>query len=859
VRYNPRAGQKSRFSWYFSKENIVADSKDPSEKLINEIKRHLTLTLGRDRFSTTRWNMYEALALTIRDHLIDRWINTQQQYYLQDAKRVYYLSMEFLIGRALGNAILNLDLGKEVKDALVELGYRFEDIEDEEPDAGLGNGGLGRLAACFLDSMATLNLPAYGYGLRYEHGIFHQLIKDGYQIEEPDNWLRGGNPWEICHAEQAMPVGFGGHVEEYIDPVTKRLVVKWFPAEEVIAVPYDTPVPGYQTRTVNTLRLWAARASNNEFDLNLFNEGAYVEAIEQRALAENLTKILYPNDQVAQGRELRLRQQYFMASATLQDILRRYDKYHADFSNFVDKTAIQLNDTHPAIAIPELMRLFIDVYRLDWDYAWSLASGTFAYTNHTLLEEALEKWSVELMSKLLPRHMSIITEINRRFLRQVANKFPGDTQRLSRMSLVTDGHGPQVRMAYLAIVSSHSVNGVAKLHTDLLKSQLVRDFHEMYPDRFNSKTNGISQRRWILQCNPELTELVTEKIGTDWIGTLTELKKLRAFAEDLEFHKRWKEIKQGKKDALAKIIKDELGIEVDPTSIFDVQIKRFHEYKRQLMNILNVIALYIRLKNGPCPDFVPRTVIFSGKAAPGYAMAKLIIKLIGSVAEVVNKDPEIGHRLKVVFLPDYRVSLAEKIIPASDLSEQISTAGKEASGTGNMKLALNGSLTIGTLDGANIEMLEEIGEDNMFIFGLKVEEVIALKKQGYNPRDYAKPGTTLFKVLQLIDSGHFCFESPELFNPLLHSLLDAGDPYMVLADFESYAQCQDRVAKVYRDQTEWTRQSIMNVAGIGFFSSDRTIQQYANEIWNVKPCLIEDDRVDWGDDVPTLAKPISKS
>ncbi|MDF1661424.1 MAG: glycogen/starch/alpha-glucan phosphorylase, partial [Planctomycetota bacterium] len=516
---------------------------------------------------------------------------------------------------------------------------------------------------------------------------------------------------------------------------------------------------------------------------------------------------------------------------------------------FVDKTAIQLNDTHPAIAIPELMRLFVDVYRLDWDYAWELTTGTFAYTNHTLLEEALEKWSVDLMTRLLPRHMQIINEINRRFLRQVANKFPGDIDRMQRMSLVTEGHYPQVRMAYLAIVASHSVNGVAKLHTDLLKSQLVRDFNEMYPGRFNSKTNGISQRRWIFQCNPELTSLISEKIGTDWMSTLTELTNLRPFADDKAFRDRWRVIKTAKKEALAAIIDKELGIKVDPNSLFDVQIKRIHEYKRQLMNILNVIALYIRLKRNPSADFVPRTVIFGGKAAPGYVMAKLVIKLIGAVAEVVNNDPEIDDKLKVVFLPDYRVSLAEKIIPASDLSEQISTAGKEASGTGNMKLALNGSLTIGTLDGANIEMLEDIGEENMFIFGLKVEEIQAMKAAGYNPREEANKSPVLMEVLKLIDSGHFCFEKPDLFEPILHNLLDGGDPFMVVADFDAYAECQDEVAEVYKDQDEWARRAILNVAGIGYFSSDRTIQEYADEIWDVKPLPIEEDRVDWGDKI----------
>lgn len=824
------------------------------QAVFDEIKRHLSLTLGRDRFSTTPWTVYEALAYAIRDRLIDRWIATQQQYYVKDVKRVYYLSMEFLIGRTLGNAILNLDMDEPIRKALKELGYALEDIEATEPDAGLGNGGLGRLAACFLDSLASLNYPAYGYGLRYEFGIFHQLIKNGYQVEEPDNWLAQGNPWEICRPDAAVSIGFGGQVEERIDPATGRLVVTWHPAEEVMAVPYDTPIPGYKTHNVNTLRLWSARASTQQFNLDLFNEGAYVEAIEKRALAENITKILYPNDQVAQGRELRLRQQYFMTASTLKDILRRYDKYHGDFSEFAEKTAIQLNDTHPAIAIPELMRLFIDEYRLDWDQAWDLTSRAFAYTNHTLLEEALEKWSVGLLSRLLPRHMQIIYEINSRFLRQVANKFPGDIGRLSRMSLIQEGQHPQVRMAYLAIVASHSVNGVAKLHTELLKSQLVSDFHETFPNKFNSKTNGISPRRWIFQCNPELTQLITGSIGEDWMTDLSQLTKLRPLADDSSFREQFRAIKLDKKKALAKLIKDEMNLVVDPHSMFDVQIKRIHEYKRQLMNILNVVQLYLRLKAGPCPDFVPRTVIIGGKAAPGYFMAKLIIKLINAVAHVVNNDPEIGGRLKVVFLPDYRVSLAEKIIPATDLSQQISTAGKEASGTGNMKLALNGALTIGTLDGANIEMLEEIGKDHMFIFGLTVEEIREWRARGYNPRAVASEQAILSRILNLIEIGHFSIEKPDLFHPILDALLNQGDPFMVFADFEAYGQCQDRVSEYYRDQEQWSRSAIYNVAGIGYFSSDRTIHEYAREIWDVKPCAVDAKRLDWGDEVPEVAK-----
>lgn len=826
---------------------------DRSAEVLEALKRHLSLTLGKDRFSATLWDLFEAAAYASRDELIKRWLITQQQYYLQDVKRVYYLSMEFLIGRALGNALLNLGLDVETQQALARLGYELEEVADQEPDAGLGNGGLGRLAACFLDSMATLELPAYGYGLRYEFGIFHQKIKDGYQVEEPDNWLAGGNPWEICRPEAAMTIGFGGRVEGYQDEAGGWSRY-WVPAEEVIALPYDTPIPGYRNGTVNTLRLWSARASTNEFDLEAFNEGAYIEAVEDRALAENITKILYPNDQMAQGRELRLRQQYFMTSATLQDILRRYLKYHADFGIFAEKVAIQLNDTHPAVAIPELMRLLMDVQGLSWDHAWSLTSQVFAYTNHTLLEEALEKWGVDLFERLLPRHLEIIYEINTRFLRQVATKFPGDLKRLSRMSLIAEGGHRQVRMAYLAIVASHSVNGVAKLHTDLLTRDLVRDFHEMYPERFNSKTNGITQRRWLLLSNPELSALITEAIGDGWIRDLSRLSELRPHAEDAAFREKWRAIKRSKKEALAALIQREVGLEANLDAMFAVQIKRIHEYKRQLLNILYVVTRYLRLKSGQPIDDAPRLVLIGGKAAPGYVMAKRIIKLIGAVSEVINNDPEARGLLQVVFLPNYRVSQAEIIIPASELSEQISTAGKEASGTGNMKLALNGALTIGTLDGANIEMKDEIGGENMFIFGHTVEEIRERKAAGYDPRAALEEAPELKRALELIAMGHFSIEDPGLFRPIVDALLSGGDPYMVIADFNHYADCQQRVSEAYKDPEEWTRKSILNVAGIGYFSSDRTIQEYADEIWRLKPCPIKQKQLDWGDEVPEAAQ-----
>lgn len=825
------------------------------ETLLASFKRHIALTLGKDPFSTREQDAYEALAYAVRDRLIDRWIATQQQYYLQDTKRVYYLSMEFLVGRTLGNAALNLDLRDEMREAIKAIGYELEDVEAHEPDAGLGNGGLGRLAACFLDSLASLQYPAFGYGLRYDFGIFHQQIKDGFQVEEPDNWLRQGNPWEICRHDCTMTVGFGGVVETIHRP-GGGVSFQWVPGEEVLAVPYDTPIPGYRNNTVNTLRLWSARASQTEFDLDHFNEGAYVKAIEERALAENITKILYPNDQVAQGRELRLRQQHFMASATLQDILRRYFKYHDDLDQFADKVAIQLNDTHPAIAIPELMRLLIDQYQFGWDAAWAITERCFAYTNHTLLEEALEKWSVRLMTRLLPRHMQIIREIDQRFLRRVASKFPGDLERLDRMSLIVQMGEPMVRMAYMAIVASHSVNGVAKLHTELLKSHLMRDFYEVYPERFNSKTNGITPRRWILHANPELTELITSRIGSAWQQDLAQLVELRAHADDPELQRLWREIKLQKKAALAKVVKKDLGLELNLDAIFDVQIKRIHEYKRQLLNILYVIAIYLRLKEGGAEDFTPRAVLFAGKAAPGYFMAKLIIKLINAVADVINNDPDVAGRLQVAFLPDYRVSYAEVIIPASEVSQQISTAGKEASGTGNMKLALNGAITIGTLDGANIEMLEDIGEESMFIFGLRVEEIEAWQETGYDPVGVVNQDPELARVLNLIRIGHFCIEEPGLFQPLLDSLL-SEDPFMVLADFRAYFEAQHRLGMAYKDVDRWTRMSILNVAGIGYFSSDRTIREYATEIWGLEPCPIEGKKLDWGDKLPAHARGVS--
>lgn len=810
---------------------------DDPESIKQNFTDHLVYSLMKDEYSATDRDIYESLALTVRDRLVERWINTQQAYYVHDAKRVYYLSMEFLVGRTLGNAIVNLGGWGNTEKAMKSIGYQLEDLRESEWDAGLGNGGLGRLAACFLDSMASLSYPAYGYGIRYEYGIFHQKIKDGYQVEFPDNWLRYGNPWEISRPEFLFPVHFYGKLSTFKD-IQGHERTEWVDTDEIMAMAYDTPVPGYRNNTVNTMRLWSAK-STREFNFHYFNDGDYQKAISERAESETISKVLYPNDNVMQGKELRLKQEYFLVAASLQDIIRRYLKGHENFDQFADKVAIQLNDTHPALAIPELMRVLVDEQKLSWDKAWDITVNTFGYTNHTVLPEALEKWSVALMEKVLPRHLSIIYEINARFLEEVRKKMPKDPKKLSRMSIIEEGEYKNVRMANLSVIGSHSVNGVAQLHTDILIESVFHDFYELWPQKFNNKTNGITQRRWLKLCNPALSHLISETIGEKWTTDLFELKKLEKYVNDKKFREKFAAIKKENKVRFAGYIKETTGIEVNVDSMFDCQTKRLHEYKRQLLNILHVITLYNRIKDNPKIDMVPRTVIFSGKAAPGYHQAKLIIKLANAVAEIVNNDEDVAGRLKVVFVENYSVSIAEKLIPAADLSEQISTAGMEASGTGNMKYALNGALTIGTLDGANVEMKEEVGDENIFIFGLTAPEVQKLKYSGYNPREYYHKNIELRKVLEMIESGYFSPEQPELFMPIIKSLLDHGDQYLLCADFDAYVKMQENVSKTYLDREKWITMAILNVARMGKFSSDRTIKQYADEIWGVKPLEIK--------------------
>jgi len=800
---------------------------------------NLEYHIAKDKFTFTPYDGYLSLAYAVRGRLIERWITTQQKYYAVDAKRICYLSLEFLMGRLLGNNVMNLGLKSACTAAMHDIGLDYEDIEDQEVDAGLGNGGLGRLAACFLDSMATMELPAIGYGIRYEFGIFTQKIVNGYQKELPEHWLENVNPWEIERPEYKFRVKFYGRVD-YETGEDGNESARWIDTDDVVAVPYDTPIPGFNNNTVNTLRLWSARAAA-ELDLERFQEGDYIAACENKLNSENISKVLYPNDSNHSGRELRLKQQYFITSASLQDILRRYLKHHNDFNDFPRKNAVQLNDTHPAIAIAELMRLLVDEYTLPWNKAWNIVVKTFAYTNHTLMPEALEKWPVSLMKALLPRHMDIIYTINSRFLRQVSYKYPGDTERRRRMSLIEEGEEPMVRMAYLAIVGSHSVNGVADLHTKLLTNGLVRDFYELWPEKFNNKTNGITQRRWLYKANGPLSTLITSRIGNGWIKNLHDLKNLEQYAQDQGFQEEWRAVKYTCKKRLAEKLKIWEGINVSVDSLFDVQIKRIHEYKRQLLNILHCIYLYNELKAGNCEHVVPRTVLFSGKAAPGYYMAKLIIKFINNVASVINNDSETKEFLQIHFMPNYRVSLAEYLIPAADLSEQISTAGTEASGTGNMKFALNGALTIGTMDGATIEMCEQIGEENMFIFGLRANDVEKLKADGYVPYDYYKKSEPLRKVIDLINVNFFNPEKPDLFKPLIDSLLN-NDRYLVCADFDAYRSCHRKAVEIYRDQSGWSEMAIRNVANMGRFSSDRTVQQYADEIWRVKPVHVELER-----------------
>ena len=805
---------------------------DMKEIIKDSFKRHLTCSLAKRPEKASDLDRYQALALSIRDLMVEKWLATKDVYEKEKSKTVCYISLEFLIGRTIGNAMINLGIYDAAKEAMAELGFEVEELREQEVDAGLGNGGLGRLAACFLDSMATLELPSYGYGIRYDFGIFKQLIVDDCQVEEPDNWLSHGNPWEIRRPELARIVRFGGHVEAFQDAGANKLRRRWVNSHQVLAMPYDTPIPGYENNTVNTLRLWASEAVSG-FDLSKFNQGDYINANLEAALSANISKVLYPNDNNYEGKELRLKQQYFLVSATLQDIIARIKMMNGDLRDFPNYAVVQLNDTHPALAIPELMRILVDEENFLWEDAWEICTRTFNYTNHTLMSEALEKWPTDLLGKLLPRHLEIIYEINFRFLREVSTRYIGDNDRLSRMSIIEEHPVKMARMAYMCVVASHKVNGVAALHTELLKNGLFRDFSEFYPDKFVNVTNGITPRRWLRKANPDLSAIITDRIGGNWCKNLDELKNFEKFADDPATLKAVMAAKRANKVRLAEHIQEICGVTVNPDSIFDVQVKRLHEYKRQYLNILHAITLYLQLKDNPDMDFVPRTIMFGAKAAPGYYIAKLIIRLINAVGNVINSDPAIGDKLKVVFLPNYRVSLAEKIIPAADISEQISLAGTEASGTSNMKFALNGALTIGTMDGANVEIYEQVGAENIFIFGMNVEEVNALRAKGYNPRSAIDANPYLKRALELIRNDFFSPSSRGVFQPLVDTM--NYDYYMVAADFASYAETQAAMARLYKDQTEWTRRCIHNIANMGTFSSDRSIRDYAEKIWELSP------------------------
>ena len=797
-----------------------------------DFQRYLSYHLGRFQGCPPVY-LYQALAYTLRDRLMVDWRKTWGEYMQAGKRRAYYMSLEFLIGRSLSNNLLNMDLEAPVKQALLDYCTHLEEVVDEEPDAGLGNGGLGRLAACFMDSCATLRLPVVGYGIRYEYGMFRQHMENGYQVEDPDHWLRDGNPWEVERAEYTQRVQFGGYTESYLDHAGNRRV-RWVSCDDVLAIPFDMPISGYQNNSVNTLRLWKATATD-EFNLDEFNAGSYTEAVEAKNHAEHISMVLYPNDSSENGKALRLRQQYFLASASLKDAMRMWERQgEVDYTQFAAENVFQMNDTHPTIAVAELMRILMDEKLLGWDEAWAITSQCMAYTNHTLLPEALERWSVPLFEKLLPRLLEIIYEINARFLREVSLKWPGDTDRQRRMSIIEEGGVKQVRMAFLAIVGSFSVNGVAALHSKLLVEGLFHDFYELWPHKFNNKTNGVTPRRWVAHANPLMTELVSSKIGTAWIADLAQLEQLKPYAggDYTAFHQQWREVKFANKQRLAALVQQECHVDFNPHALFDVQVKRLHEYKRQLLNILHVIHLYRRIKLGKLEHWADRCVLIGGKAAPGYAMAKRILKLISSVAEVVNTDPDVDGRLKVAFLPNYRVSSMEVIAPAADLSEQISTAGKEASGTGNMKFMMNGALTIGTYDGANIEILEAVGEENFFLFGLRAEEVDQLRGH-YRPWEYVEHDEDLKGVIELIRSGHFNPCEPGIFDMILNAILSPHDPWMTLADFRSYVTAQEHVAQAWQNQNRWTRMSILNTASSGFFSTDRTMQEYNRDIWQL--------------------------
>ncbi len=820
---------KHKIDWQINRKGYDAES------LKSAILCNLEYRLAKDQYSATNYDRFLSTAYSIVERLVERWIVTQQTYHSKNPRRIYYFSMEYLLGKSLENSLINLGLYEVCKEALEELDLDIEEIRNYEMDAGLGNGGLGRLAACFLDSMATLCYPAQGYGIRYNYGLFHQKIVDGKQVETTDSWLSLPSPWEIERPEYNFKVRFGGKVEHIKDAFGSEKA-NWYGGEEVIAKGYDIPVPGYKVNNVNTLRLWSARASE-EFDFEAFNVGGYISACEKKLVSENITKVLYPNDNFFEGKELRLKQEYMLVSASLQDIIRRYRKENTDVRNLHKKVVIQLNDTHPALAVPELMRLLIDEHEIDWKTAWTVTTNTFAYTNHTVLPEALEEWPVELFEKLFPRILEIIYRINQALIHDVSVAYPNDRDRIERMSIFSEKGYRRVRMANLAVAGSYSVNGVAELHSKLVREKLLSDFYQMWPAKFNNKTNGITPRRWMRVANPSLAELITETIGDGWIKDLNRLRDLEKFADDLGFQKKWQEIKLSCKQKLTTSIWNEEWLEIHPATMIDVQVKRIHEYKRQLLFALFMIAKYIELKEDPSTRIVPRTCIVGGKAAPGYDRAKLIIKFINSIAEIINSDSTINSYLRVLFLPNYRVSLAEKLIPAADLSEQISTAGKEASGTGNMKFALNGAVTIGTLDGANVEILEEVGEDNIFIFGLTEKEVSSLKNNGYDPNKYIKKSPVLQKVMNLIATNFFCPDEPDLFRPI-YDELNGKDEYFLMADFDAYLAAQAAVEKAYTDKSLWTKMSILNVARCGKFSSDRTIIEYAKDIWGIEPVPI---------------------
>jgi len=798
---------------------------------------HLHCTYARAPGQTGEQDIYRAIAHSVRDRLVHRWLETQQAYDTADAKHVYYLSSEFLTGRSLGLCLINLGIRDQAGQVAKEFGYDLHAILEAEGDPGLGNGGLGRLAACFMDSLATLDLPAIGYGIRYDFGIFEQRIESGWQVELHDNWLQDGNTWELPRHNDQQTVRFFGRTEMRQDP-SGRLVHDWIDTKTVIGLPYDSFIIGHRTRNVNTLRLWAARAAR-DFDLHFFNDGDFRRAVEEKIDSENISKVLYPNDQTEEGKALRLKQQYFFVACSIADILKRYSAKHDSLDLFPSRAAIQLNDTHPSIAVAELMRVFVDERGLDWDQAWQLCEATIGYTNHTLLPEALEKWPLPLFGRLLPRHLQIIFEINQRFLRKVQTRWPAEPDRLARMSIIEEGHPKQVRMANLATVGAHSINGVARMHSELVKHELLSDFHDLNPEKFNNKTNGVTPRRWILHANPLLTNLISSRIGSQWIDSdLRELKELRAHSADETFLKEMAEVKRSNKRCLAKYVERTMGLEIADNAIFVMQVKRIHEYKRQLLACLQVIDLYLRLKENPQMDLVPRVYMFAGKAAAAYSMAKLHIKLLNDVSEVINSDPDMKGRLAMMFLPNYGVSLAESLIPAADVSLQISTAGMEASGTSNMKFALNGALTVGTLDGANVEIRESVGFDNFFLFGLRVDDVRAMKKRGYHPGRYIEGSPALARAIDAIESGFFSFGERDRFRAIVDTLRHE-DRFLVCADFDDYVRAEERAAAAYKNESKWTAMALHNIAGASRFSSDATISQYAKDIWGVAPISVD--------------------